>query len=249
MTDRRLRVRGDAGVLAGEVRPGEPWAGAAARIAMPLGVLPVADDLSGDVLEFVVDDSLRADLRAMTRGDLPILARWLAAPHVRRWWHADGPPTPERVTATYGPRVDGHTPLRMWVVEVNGRSVGFVQDYRLHDVPDFALLTPNPDAIGLDYAVGEPEWAGRGLGARILWSWMVGATRRFPDAEEFFAAPDHRNAASLRVLEKVGFEQGTWFDEPGRDGSVATVVGCTLDVRRVLGGTQRREPAPAPGGP
>jgi hypothetical protein len=33
----------------------------------------------------------------------------------------------------------------------------------------------------------------------------------------------------------VGFEQGSWFDEPQRDGSVATVVGCTLDLARVVG--------------
>ena len=50
-----------------------------------------------------------------------------------------------------------------------------------------------------------------------------------------FAAPDHANAASLRILDKVGFVRGTWFDEPQRDGTTATVVGCTLDVRSVLG--------------
>ena len=154
----------------------------------------------------------------MTRSDLPALTRWLQAPHVRRWWHNDGEPTTDRVTATYGPRVDGTTPTRMWVVEVNGRSVGFVQDYRIGDYPGFALLTPDPDAIGLDYAIGEPGWAGRGLGARLLWAWMQDAHRRFPDATSYFAAPDHANAASLRILDKVGFTRGTWFDEPQRDG-------------------------------
>ena len=96
----------------------------------------------------------------------------------------------------------------MWVVEVNGRSVGFVQDYRIRDYPGFALLTPDPDAIGLDYAIGEPGWAGRGLGARLLWAWMQDAHRRFPDATSYFAAPDHANAASLRILDKAGFTAG-----------------------------------------
>ena len=54
--------------------------------------------------------------------------------------------------------------------------------------------------------------------------------RRFPDATSYFAAPDHRNEASLRVLDKVGFTEGIWFDEPQADGIVDTVVGCTLDV-------------------
>ena len=47
--------------------------------------------------------------------------------------------------------------------------------------------------------------------------------------------PDHRNAASLRVLAKAGFSEGLWFDEPQDNGTVDTVVGCTLDVPRVLG--------------
>ena len=121
------------------------------------------------------------------------------------------------------------SPTRMWVAEVNGRSVGFVQDYRIGDYPDYAVLGPDPDAIGVDYALGE-EWSGRGFGAQVLWAWMVRARHRFPEATTYFAAPDHRNAASLRMLAKAGFTEGLWFDEPQEDGSVDTVVGCTLDV-------------------
>jgi RimJ/RimL family protein N-acetyltransferase len=69
----------------------------------------------------------------------------------------------------------------------------------------------------------------------MLWAWMLRARHRFPDAPSYFAAPDHRNEASLRVLDKAGFVRGTWFDEPQEDGSTETVVGCSLDVARVLG--------------
>ncbi len=64
---------------------------------------------------------------------------------------------------------------------------------------------------------------------------MLRARTRFPDAGAYFVAPDHRNAASLRMLAKTGFTEGLWFDEPRGRGVVVTVVGCTLDVRRVLG--------------
>lgn len=97
------------------------------------------------------------------------------------------------------------------------------------------MLGLDPEAIGLDYAIGEVEWTGRGLGARIAWAWMLRARHRFPDAQAYFAAPDHRNAASLRMLAKAGFTEGLWFDEPQGGGVVDTVVGCTLDVRRVVG--------------
>ena len=65
--------------------------------------------------------------------------------------------------------------------------------------------------------------------------WMRRARSRFPDATAYFAAPDHRNVASLRILAKAGFTQGLWFDEPQTDGGVSTVVGCTLDVATVIG--------------
>ena len=235
MEPERVVVRHAGREHVGVVAPGESWSAAAHRTAASLPGRLTVDDLSGQVKRFAVDDDERIDLRTMTRGDLPALTRWLAEPHVRRWWHSDGEPTSERIERTYRPRVDGTTPTRMWVVEVNGRSIGFVQDYRIGDYPDFALLAPDPDAVGLDYAIGEPGWVGRQLGARVLWAWAVRARQRFPDVTACFAAPDHRNLASLRILAKAGFEQGTWFDEPQRDGTTATMVGCTLDVRRVLG--------------
>jgi RimJ/RimL family protein N-acetyltransferase len=122
------------------------------------------------------------------------------------------------------------------VIELNGRSVGFVQDYRIGDNPDYAILTAQPEAIGFDYAIADPSWIGRGVGTTALWRFLRDVVRlHYPDAPTFFAAPDHRNHASLRVLDKLGFTRGLWFDEPQPDGRVDTVVSCTLDVRRMFG--------------
>lgn len=232
---RHLEIRHGDRELSGVVRADEAWLAAARRTAATVSSDPVPEDLSGDPLRWRIDHVHVVAVRAMTRGDLPDLTRWRQTDHVRRWWAADGEPTAEAIEAEFGPRIDGRTPTRMWVIEVNGRSIGFIQDYRLRDYPDFALLTPDPDAVGLDYAIGETAWLGRGFGARAIWSWLARARHRFPDVGTYFAAPDHRNKASLRMLEKAGFRQGVWFDEPRGDGAVDTVVGCTLDVARVLG--------------
>ena len=231
----RLTVVDRGHELSGRVHDEESLLAAAARIGASLTGPPAPVDLSGEIVRFAVDHDHLVTLRAMTHGDLPLVTRWRQQPHVHRWWTADGEPTLVTVTAQYADRIDGTTPTRMWIAEVNGRSVGFVQDYRVGDYPDYALLAPEPAAIGFDYAIGEPEWVGRGLGVRIVWAWMLGARKRFPDAGSYFAAPDHRNEASLRLLHKVGFVRGLWFDEPRSDGGVDTVVGCTLDVARVLG--------------
>jgi aminoglycoside 6'-N-acetyltransferase len=220
--------------LTGVVREGESWAAAARRTCASMHAEPDPLDLSGETKRFVLDHDTRVAIRAMTRGDLPDVARWRSADHVRRWF-SDGEPTAELIERKYGERIDGMSPTRMWVVEMNGRSVGFVQDYRIGDYPDYAVLGPDPDAIGLDYLIGEPAWVGQGLGARMLWAWMRRARGRFPDATTYFAAPDHRNAASVCILRKAGFAEGLWFDEPQEDGSVGTMVGHTLDVETVIG--------------
>lgn len=218
----------------GVAHAGESWAVAARRTVASMHVDPYPLDLAGEVKHFAIDSDTRVALRAMGRGDLPDLVRWRQAEHVMKWWVHEGPPTEEEIEERYGPRIDGMTPTRMWVTEVNGRSVGFVQDYVIADYPDYAVLCPDPRAIGVDYAIGDVEWIGRGLGARVLWAWMLRARRRFPDATSYFAAPDHRNRASLRVLAKVGFTEGVWFDESHHD-HTATLIGCTLDVPTVLG--------------
>lgn len=230
----RLTITDRGHELAGVVRDKESWRAAAVRTAGALTGAPVPVDLSGEVKQFVIDHDRVVTLRAMTHGDLDAVTAWRAGDSVRQWWEVGQEQTAEQIYEMYAERVDGLTPTRMWVVEVNGRSIGFVQDYRISDYPEYAVLAPDPAAIGVDYAIGSDQWRGRGLGPAILWAWMLRTHSRFPDATTYFAAPDHRNAASLRVLSKVGFEQGVWFDQPQADGSAHTVVGCSLDVRRIL---------------
>ncbi len=174
--------------------------------------------------------------RPMTEADLGSVARWQSAPHVREWW-GDTSRDGDAVRARYAPRLRGEEPTRMWVVEVDARPVGYLQDYRVGDDDDYAVKTGDPGAVGFDYLIGEPGLVNRGIGTRMIWEFCRDVLRRdYPDAVHFLASPSHRNGRSLRVLEKCGFTPGLWIDPPGDPGEPAdTEVVCTLDVRRWLG--------------
>jgi aminoglycoside 6'-N-acetyltransferase len=220
-------------VVRSQTRTGESWAQAADRLLPGVGPA-LAKDLSGDPLVFRSDPETRLSVRAMTPGDFPDVSRWVTEPHVAKWW--DEHRTLDQVAEYYGPALRGEDPTRLWIWEVNGRSIGFGQDYRISDHPDWALLCSRPDAIGFDYAIGEPAFVGRGIGTSLLWVFLRDIVwPAYPGAAEFFAAPDHRNAASLRMLDKLGFKRGLWFDEPASGDRVDTVVGCSLDVAQVMG--------------
>lgn len=206
-----------------------------------------ADDIRGRVLpDLVASQQARACLvpqvsvgfRRMVEADLDSVVRWRREPHIERWWGTS--PARDEVVAHYQPRLgepDGAERVRMFVVEVDGRPVGFVQDYRVGDDDDYAVKTGRPDAVGFDYLLGEPGLVGRGIGTRVIWEFCRDVIRRdYPDATAAIASPSHRNAASLRALAKCGFEQGLWIDAPARpDEPPDAEVVCTLDLGRWFG--------------
>jgi RimJ/RimL family protein N-acetyltransferase len=144
--------------------------------------------------------------RAIAEVDFPLMTRWLNEPHVQRSYGSGGAVTLDRVCAKYGPRVRREEPTDCYVIEYDGRPVGYVQSYRIADHPDYAAqVQVEEGAAGVDLFIGEPHLVGRGLGTVVL--------RRFT-AEVVFAGegitscilgPDPGNAAAIRCYEKVGF--------------------------------------------
>jgi aminoglycoside 6'-N-acetyltransferase len=171
--------------------------------------------------------------RRLTYDDLPSVVRWQGSDHVARWWNSTG--TVAEAAQKYGPRLRGEEPTRMWVAVLDGRDIGYLQEYRVGDHPDYAAATGQPEAAAFDYLIGEPDLVGKGLGTRLIWEFLrdvVGPS--YPDAPRFLASPAPDNAASLRVLTKCGFVTGPCV-EMSSGGRTTYEVVCTLDRKHWFG--------------
>src|ERR1700722_15494162 len=93
--------------------------------------------------------ALPVSFRPPPRADFALLAKWLALPHVAPWWSDE--PTVTALEASYGPSVDGTDPTEGFIVELEGRPVGFIQRYRLDDYPPWAQALGIEHGAGIDY--------------------------------------------------------------------------------------------------
>jgi len=143
-------------------------------------------------------------LRAMTEEDLPAVQCWLSLPHVARWWSADGPP--DQVVAKYRARINGTGgPTTILTVAWAGVPIGWCQWYRWADYPaEAAAIDAQAGEVGIDYAIGDPAWTGRGAGTMLIAA-LAGEVRRRHPGAGILTTPEAANTPSRRVLEKNGF--------------------------------------------
>jgi aminoglycoside 6'-N-acetyltransferase len=143
--------------------------------------------------------------------DFGLLATWLAAPHVARWWCHEW--TSSALERDFGPATRGEEPGADLLVHLDGRPVGLVQRCRFDDYPGYRdeLRTAGVDvptgALTVDYLVGDPVDTGRGLGAQILRAVVEASWTDHPDAPAVIVPVAVGNTASWRALEKAGLRR------------------------------------------
>lgn len=158
--------------------------------------------------------------RAFTSADLPLLAGWLARPHVARWWQED--PDLRAVEARYRPCLDGRDPTELFVLEADGAPAGFFQRYLVADNPDWAAALrgagqPGTEtAAGIDYLIGQAPLTGRGLGSSAISDFTALTFARYPGADLVAVTVAQGNVASWRALEKAGYRR-CWAGELASD--------------------------------
>jgi aminoglycoside 6'-N-acetyltransferase len=145
---------------------------------------------------------------SLTRGDFPLVSRWLTDPVVQRWW-ADDPSLPG-LEEHFGASIDGDEPTEVFIASLSGQPFALIQRYRIDSYAEYEaelapVLVVEPGTWSFDYLIGPPECRGRGLGIALLSQFLHMTMHDYASATTVLIPVHAENQASWRTLERAGF--------------------------------------------
>jgi aminoglycoside 6'-N-acetyltransferase len=152
--------------------------------------------------------------RPLARDDLPLLANWLRAPEVTRWWG-----DPDEEFALIEEDLDAAA-MAQWIVSFEEAPFAYAQAYEVHAWPQSHLAHLPSGAMAVDAFIGEPGMIDRGHGARflrLLADELIGA-----GAPLVVIDPDAGNRRARRAYRKAGFRGDAVVETSG--GSAVLMV-------------------------
>ncbi len=143
------------------------------------------------------DPAVLYDFRPVTEKDLPMIAGWLAEPHVAQWWD-----DPETEIAGIRESIDSIS-VEPLIVELDGKPIAYLQSYDPHLEDGHPYADQPFGTLGLDMTIGLPDLIGKGHGSAIVRQFVEqlfeeGAPRVIID-------PHPDNDRAIRAYEKAGF--------------------------------------------
>ena len=169
-------------------------------------------------------DGAEIGFRALRRDDFDLLARWLSEPLVARWWNHET--SPDAVERDFGASVDGRDATELFVALLAGRPFGLIQRYPIAAYPEYLdelsqVCAVPPNALSIDYLIGDSELRGRGVGAAMIAAFVNACWASCPQASAIVVPVATGNLASWRALERAGFDriaEGELEPDNPRDG-------------------------------
>ncbi|MDB5639079.1 MAG: aminoglycoside adenylyltransferase [Bradyrhizobium sp.] len=151
--------------------------------------------------------------RPMTSGDLPLIQRWLALPHVREWWG-----DPHEQYALVSGDLD-EPAMDQYIVSTAGSAFGYLQCYDLGEWN--AGFGPQREGTrGIDLFIGELSMIERGHGSALIRCFVDDRLQK--GAPRIVTDPDPANVRAVRAYEKAGFEKHHMIETP--DGPALLMV-------------------------
>jgi aminoglycoside 6'-N-acetyltransferase len=138
------------------------------------------------------------DFRPVTKADLPMIARWLAEPHVAEWWD-----DPQTEIAAIREHIDSVS-VEPLIVELDGRPIAYLQAYDPHLEEGHPYADQPCGTLGIDLSIGVPDLVGIGHGSAIVRQF---AAELFEEgAPRVIIDPHPKNGRAIRAYEKAGFQ-------------------------------------------
>jgi aminoglycoside 6'-N-acetyltransferase len=151
--------------------------------------------------------------RPLDMSDMPRLAAWLMAPHVRQFYQP-APITLAEVTAEYAPMIGEWTTICH--IACAAEPFAYVQSYRNRAYPDWAALIEAQDGISLDLFIGDQAFLHRGFGRALILAYLREvALMHFAGETRAYIAHARANTTALRCSQAAGFRPLREFMEDG----------------------------------
>ena len=143
--------------------------------------------------------------RPLELEELPLVHRWMHAPHAERWWARDR--TVEDVIAQYTPSITGQIPIHALMVAYDAAPIGIVEWMRFRDFPRLmhAYGIEDPESVTCGVLIGEESFAHHGLGGPMICRFLREGPFRDPRCSACFIDPECDNLSAIRAYEKAGF--------------------------------------------
>jgi len=152
-------------------------------------------------------DAGPVSFRELEERDLPLMHKWLNAPHVSKWYAiSKRNPSEESVGDKYIPRIRGEDPTTCYAILYGDAPVGMVQSCRLDDYPSVkADYDLEGKVAGIDIFIGEEGYVYRGLGSNIMRRFLKEIVFVRYDVDCCIVDPNPENTSAIRAYEKAGF--------------------------------------------
>ena len=145
----------------------------------------------------------RLSLRPLRQEDLPLLHRWLNAPHLRRFYQK-APIELDAVRSKYGARLDLLGPTKSHLALFDGVPFGYLQCYRNASYREYAEQIGVWDGASVDLFIGEVARLGRGFGSAMLRAYLDEVFRLFPDLSTVYLLHHRENQAAQACSRRAG---------------------------------------------
>jgi aminoglycoside 6'-N-acetyltransferase len=166
-----------------------------------------------------VEDGLvprEISFRRLRASDLELMHRWLNAPHVRRWWYAEGNSYAE-IEKHYLPAIEGREATKPFLILHRDEPIGYVQSYWISAEDDeaYASLVDVENSAGVDLFIGEPQYLHQGLGRRVIRRFLSEHVFSEPGIAVCVIGPEPKNIAAIRAYEQAGLRFFKPIQVPG----------------------------------